>query len=124
MKLNPIPFLVVLYIFFTVAGQLTLKHSVGEIVNAMNGFKLIDFFLNIVTNVYFLGGVFLFGMGSLIWTYLLTRLDISFIYPITASITYALLIFLGWYIFGETLSPLRILGIVIILIGVCLVSQT
>lgn len=78
--------------------------------------------LQIARNPFILGGVFCYVFSMGIWLMVLSRLDVSQAYPLT-SIGYILTAFVGFWFLDESLTPLRLLGIVIIMVGVYLVSR-
>ena len=53
----------------------------------------------------------------LLWAYLLKHNDLSFVYPLL-SISYIISLFVGSFIFGETIPLTRWIGVVIVMIGV------
>ena len=68
------------------------------------------------------------GVGGLIvWTFahmaLLSWADLSYVMPVTA-IGYVVTAFAGKFFLGETVSPMRWVGIVLITAGVTLVGRT
>jgi drug/metabolite transporter (DMT)-like permease len=101
------------------AGQLCLKYGVkqlGENVPAAEVLK------GIFTPYVFTGFV-LYGLSSLLYLVVLSRLSLSFAYPFVA-ITFAMVILLSPRLLGETLPALRILGCVIIILGVFTVAAS
>jgi drug/metabolite transporter (DMT)-like permease len=113
--------LAVVQILSAVVGQVSFKQSAGRVIDAMGDVGILELLWGLATDIRVLSGFFLAGMGSLMWFYLLTRAEISFLYPLEHAITYVLLIFAGWYLFGEAIPPFRFAGIIVILAGVCLV---
>jgi drug/metabolite transporter (DMT)-like permease len=105
------------------AGQLLLKRvmngigpvggagsrSVGSIVSRLAGDPL------------FLAAVGLYALGFVIWLVVLSRLSLSYAYPILA-LSYCLVPFFSRYYFSEQISPMRWLGIAIIFVGVVVVG--
>lgn len=67
------------------------------------------------------GGLALYAVGTGLWLMCLTRLDLSVAYP--ASAVQFLLIFAGaWSFFDEPVTTSRLVGAVIVLIGVLLLT--
>ena len=77
--------------------------------------------INLASSWHIVLGVFIYGFATLIWLYLLSRYDFSYIYPIT-SLSFVLGIFLSLVLLGETIPWNRWLGVAIICSGVYLVS--
>jgi drug/metabolite transporter (DMT)-like permease len=61
-------------------------------------------------------------VSGISWMITLTKFELSYAYPFTAAL-YALMLTAGWFFFGETVTPTRILGTTIIIFGVVLVSM-
>jgi len=87
-----------------------------------------DAYLSFVTGshlgplLFFLGGAVLYVVSFSLWVVILARNDLSLAFPIAVSATLVLTTVLGVLTLGETLMPMRIAGIAIILIGIWLVS--
>ncbi|MDP9373459.1 MAG: SMR family transporter, partial [Chloroflexota bacterium] len=69
-----------------------------------------------------LGFIFVFG-ASIFWLAVLSRVDLSFAYPLLA-LGYVVTALLSRLLFDEAISPARWAGIVVICLGVVLVSRT
>jgi len=85
--------------------------------------QLIGFLFRMLTNFVLVAGIFLYFLSALTWSYLLTRLDISFVQPILA-LTYVVTPILAIFLLGEHMPPLRWLGIAVIILGVFIVART
>lgn len=89
-------------------------HSIGQ---------LFDYLIKLFTNPQSLAGIFLYFLSAVVWAYLLTRLDISFVQPILA-LTYVVTPILAIFLLNERVEPIRWLGIFIIIVGVIVVART
>ena len=74
-----------------------------------------------VTNIWLWGAMICYALSILLWMAVLSKVEVSFAYPFL-SIGYVVAAVVGYYFFGESLSVIRIVGIVIICIGVYLTS--
>ena len=83
----------------------------------------IDYLISMFSNLYILVSFILYFIPALIWTYLLTKYDISFVQPML-SLTYVVTPLLAMFIIDEKVSVLRWLWIVIIIIWVFIVSKS
>jgi drug/metabolite transporter (DMT)-like permease len=104
-------------------GQLLLKHvmrDVGPVASAqiMSPLRIIQ---QLATNPVFLLAVALYALGFVIWLIVLSKLDLSYAYPILA-LSYSLVPLLSWLVFGEHISPMRWFGIAVICAGVAVVG--
>lgn len=112
----------VISIFTTVGAQLCLKHgvsSLGAFNLSLSGFFLL--ILRVFQNIWLLGGLFLFGISFLLWLVLLSKLQLNILYPVSVGSNFCLITIASWFLFKEYLSPIQILGIAVIMLGVFLV---
>ena len=73
-------------------------------------------------NPYILSGIAIYGFTTLVWLVILSRVKLSIAYPMLSS-GYVLSILFSWMLFKESIPKVRIIGAVIICIGVYLVAQ-
>jgi len=85
--------------------------------------QFIEFLFHQIVNIPLVGGLILYFLSALIWIYLLTKLDISYVQPILA-LTYVVTPVLAIFILNESVPPVRWIGIVVIIIGVAIVAKT
>jgi drug/metabolite transporter (DMT)-like permease len=64
-----------------------------------------------------------YGVSSIVWLVVLSRLDVSLAYPLLA-LNFILVPFFAWMILGEQVPSLRWVGVGIVLVGVTIVSRT
>jgi len=121
--------------------MIALIFAIGILVGAMGGILMkmgsahlgvvhLDSFhqsvmvlLKVFTDLTILSGMALYFLSALIWLYLLTKLDISFVQPILA-LTYVVTPILAIIFLGESIPALRWVGILVIIIGVFIVAKT
>ncbi len=104
-------------------AQLFLKYGMNQVGNLDFSQGIFSLFLFIFSNVYVLIGVVLFASSSIGWLLALSKVPLSFAYPIV-SLGYVFVSFSSWFFFHESISGLRILGLGIIIGGVLLLSRT
>lgn len=63
-------------------------------------------------------GVFLYGVSFIMWMVILSKIEVSFAYPITIGLTLAFTIFGASFFLGESLTPRDGIGIAMIAFGV------
>jgi drug/metabolite transporter (DMT)-like permease len=91
-------------------------------VNALES-TVSSFIQNIILNPYIFFGFVLYFIPGVIWIYLISKYPLSYIQPLLA-VGYIVTPLAAMLFFHETVSPIRWLGIGIILIGVIIVSQS
>lgn len=75
-----------------------------------------------ILNPYVLGGLLLSVIASMSWIATLARTNLSFAYPFM-SLAFPLVLLFAGFIFGETISSVRWVGMIIIMIGLVMVSK-
>ena len=109
-------------VLLAVAGQLFMKKGMilfGSFPISQLLIKLIPIFLN----PYVLMGLVCFGLSSIFWLVVLSRLQLSLVYPMV-SVAYVLVAFASVILFKEQVSLFRWLGIIVIIVGVFLISRS
>ena len=105
-------------------GQILLKKGM----NTMGAMTLsISEFGNILwrigTNPFVVLGLFIYVISVIFWLVALSRVDLSYAYPF-ASLSYVIMLIASWWIFDENISLMRLIGTIIIGIGVWLISRS
>ena len=107
-----------------VSGQLVLKRGMSAMgAQSLNGGNVVDVVLRMVLSPWVILGVAIYVAGTFFWLMVLSRVDLSFAYPMT-SLSYLLIVLSSWYFLGESISPLRIAGVLTVIIGVSLIAQS
>jgi len=104
------------------AGQLVMKHgmnSIGKIHASHAASKLASAFLN----PFVLGGFALYGISALMWMVILSRVNLSYAYPMV-SLGYVIVVVSSRYLFHEPVTAQRLLGTLVICFGVFLISRS
>lgn len=102
--------ILIFYVSISALGLMLLRKSFSAqaVLSLLSLLKLWQFWL----------GSFLYGSGFLIWLWLLSKNNLSFIFPVAAGGLVVATSLCGVYFLGEKLSVLSITGIVIIVIGI------
>ncbi|MDX1907261.1 MAG: multidrug resistance protein [Bacteroidia bacterium] len=109
-----------LNLIISVAAQFVLKAAMARLGGFDAGGDVGAYFLAMI-NPWIIGGLFLYGSGTVLWLLCLTKLELSFAYPV-ATVQY-LLVFAGaWLILGENIPWLRLAGLAVIGAGVLVIS--
>ena len=117
-------YLIFISIGLAVAGQLFMKagmsnYQIGEI-NLQNS---IPQFLKMMFRPLVFTGFVFFLISSFFWLLALSKVPLSFAYPMV-SISYVLILFFSWFIFKEQVGSIRWLGAAVIIFGVYLISRS
>lgn len=110
-------------ILFTTTGELFLKRGMNEIgtFDFASGSTIIPTLIRIFTNPWILIGFAGFGAGSIFWLSVISRVPLSLAYPMLA-LSYVIIVIESWIFLGEGLHPLRVIGSIVVGIGVVLVG--
>ncbi|MEJ5212002.1 MAG: SMR family transporter [Burkholderiales bacterium] len=79
--------------------------------------------LKLATQPFILAGMVCYGVSLVVWIMALSRVEVSVAYPML-SVGYVLNAIAAWYLFGEAVTPTRLLGIGIIILGVYIVARS
>jgi multidrug transporter EmrE-like cation transporter len=79
--------------------------------------------LRLAIEPHILGGLACYVISVVVWVIALSRVPVSIAYPML-SIGYVVNAVAAWYLLGETLTPMRLTGIGIIIAGVFLVARS
>ena len=77
--------------------------------------------LSYLTNYPFIIGLFLYGAAGFMLIKALEKGEVTFLYPFFAA-TYVLVLLFSRFIFKETITPHKWIGVIAIMIGVTLIS--
>ncbi len=78
---------------------------------------------SMISNLWLWMAMLCYAISILMWMAVLSKVEVSFAYPFL-SIGYVVAAIVGYYFFGESLTLTRIMGILVICIGVYLISRS
>jgi len=106
-----------------VVGQLLLKIGMLRVGRfSLDISTIIQQYTRILLNPFVIAGIIGFALSMLVWLYVLSRLELSIAYPFVA-LNYVLILFASHFLLKETITPLKIMGVAVIVIGVYLISR-
>jgi drug/metabolite transporter (DMT)-like permease len=106
------------------AGQILLKKgmsSMGPLTLSFN--QVFGVIWQIATNPYVVIGLIIYVGGTLFWLVALSRVALSFAYPF-ASLSYIVMLLASWWLFKEDISLIRVIGTVVVGLGVLIISRS
>ncbi len=112
--------LVLMSVLLAAAGQLTFKAGLNQIGGLTLSLEMIT---SILTSPLMLIGLAIFAASALLWLIALMRAELSFAYPFL-SLSYVLVLVGGAVLFDEQISPLRLMGFALIIIGLFVVASS
>jgi multidrug transporter EmrE-like cation transporter len=111
-------------VLLNAAAQLLLKagaNSVGAV--AFSPASLLAAGMKFATEPHIFGGLVCYAISVVVWIVALTRVEVSVAYPML-SIGYVVNAFAAWALFNEQVTPMRLLGIGVIILGVWIVAKS
>lgn len=73
---------------------------------------------------YIISGIILYGISFIIYTYLISKNDLSYIIPASTALVYVGIFLASFIIFKEPITALKIVAIFLIVGGVILLNTT
>lgn len=111
-------------VMLNATAQLLLKAGttrIGEF--AFSADNIIPIGWQLATQPFIVGGVGCYVISLVVWIMGLSRVPVSIAYPML-SIGYIVSAIAAWYLFGESLTAQKMIGIGFIIIGVYLVAKS
>lgn len=115
--------LILVSTLFGVAGQTALKLGVSKPGVAEAATGIVSVVGLIFKSPLVMLGLAFYALGALAWIAVLSRLDLSVAYPFLA-LNFIFVTLASRFILGETVPPLRWLGILVIITGILLVARS
>lgn len=109
---------IALFCGFMGAGQMLFKLAATQVKDAATTTALVR---GIAFSPWFWSAGLLYGVASLLWVAILTRVPLSVAYP-ASSLTIVLVPIVGWMFFGEVLSIRFCIGMAAIMVGIWLIA--
>lgn len=85
--------------------------------------QLYSLLLSLITNSYLILGIVCYVLGMIIWMIILSKFEVSLVYPMV-SISYIFTALLAYFAFNEPLTLNKIVGILVICLGVYIVTRS
>ena len=110
--------LISLYVLATSSALVVLK------LGAKSGLPVnyTDSKLHFNITPYTIAGILLYGLSFLIYIYLVSKYDLGYIIPLTTALVYILIFTASFFIFKESFTAIKIVGILLIIGGLVLLN--
>lgn len=105
-----------------ISGQLLLKKGLNSFSHLQFNSFLSKIF-TIVSEPFVLLALFCYAVGMIGYLFLLSKVELTSVYPICTSLTFGGITFFGWLLLKEPLSWPKISGIILIIIGIFLIER-
>lgn len=108
------------YLGLLLSGQVLWKKGLQALPHAFQG-TVAQAALSLGGSAYILAGIVIYGVATILWLYLLSKYDLSYIYPFT-SLSFILAVAVSFVFLGETVTVNRWIGAAVIGAGVYITS--
>ena len=114
---------IALTILLTVYGQLILKWQVGQAGTLPDSsWAKIHFLFGLFLNPWIVSGFLAAFLASLCWMAAMTKFSLSHAYPFM-GLSFVMVLIGSGIFFGEAVTPLKIAGTALIVLGITVASQ-
>ncbi|NOU40013.1 MAG: EamA family transporter [Methylotenera sp.] len=110
-------------IIFTVYSQLIMRWQVslaGELPQELSG-KL-QFVGNLLLDPWVFSGIVATFLAGVSWMLAMTKFEVSYAFPYV-SLNYVLILFASFFIFNEQLSIAKLIGTLIVVLGIIVIAK-
>jgi multidrug transporter EmrE-like cation transporter len=104
-------------------AQTLMKHGTNR-VGKFGEVPAFEYLLRLMTNPYVLLAILAYGFGVIFYMFMLSRLDLSFLYPVMVALGLVLATLISSFIFQEQISLLRLGGIAVVILGIFMVGRS
>lgn len=110
-------------VLFTVYGQIIVKWQVAKAGALPAGqVERVTFLLNLVLNPWIVSAILAGFFALLCWLAAMTKFELSYAYPFM-SLAFVLVLVLSAALFHEPLTAAKILGVLLIIVGIIVGSR-
>jgi multidrug transporter EmrE-like cation transporter len=111
-------------VLLNAGAQLLLKAGTNSVgVFEFSRDNIIPIGWKLATEPHIAGGLGCYVISVAVWIMALSRVEVSIAYPLL-SVGYVVNAIAAWYLFGEAVTTMRMAGIGIIIVGVCVVTRS
>ncbi len=117
--------LIVVSVWLSALAQVCLKMGMsgGAVVSALNEGGIWQIAISIIQSGWVLTGFFLYGVGAILWLFVLARVEVSYAYPFV-GIGFIFTMVLGKIFLGDQITAIRITGTLFVIIGLAMVARS
>ncbi len=123
--MNAVSFgLIMLGVLLNAFAQLLLKagtNAIGQF--EFSAANIVPVGMKLAFEPHIMGGVACYVVSLVVWILGLSRVEVSIAYPML-SVGYVLNAVAAWYLFGESITAQKLVGIAFIVVGVFLVAKS
>ena len=110
-------------VFLGAIGQVLVKLGASKLDINFSIDHLLNTIISILKNFPLMLGIISYGVSFLLWIKVLSKVELSYAYPMV-SLGYIIVLIFSYVLFKENITYLRVLGILFIIVGVLFVSRS
>ena len=116
--------LILLSVGCSAVAQILLKTGMSQpvVAAALGHGGAMRIALQIAGNLWVLGGLTLYFLGAVVWLFVLAKVDVSYAYPFV-GVGFILTLILGKILLGESITAARLVGTLLVSVGVVLIAR-
>ena len=113
--------IIIIGVVFAAIGQVSWKLGMNQAgqISAMN----LAYISSVLLNPYVLLGFVMYGLSTVFWLIALSKRELSFVYPFI-SLTYILVLVLSSLVLKESMGFSKLVGTLIIIIGLIIIARS
>lgn len=112
---------VITSVLLGVTGQLLMKKGM-TIVGSIQLFPITEV-IKAVMNPFVFSGFMAYAISSILWLVAISKLPLSNAYPVLSA-GYVIVVFASFFLFNETITVFKIVGVVLICAGVIFIGRS
>lgn len=118
--------IIIIGVIIGALGQISIKTGLQQIgdVKFSNISSVVSFIFEAVKNKFILLGLLLSAISAVLWIITLSKIDLSFGYPLASGLFFIVMIILSSIMLKEKISIMQLIGTAIILFGVVILSKS
>ena len=110
-------------IFFTVYSQIIIKWQVNTYLSTLPNFDYnLKSLVLIFLSPWIISAIFSTFFAGVAWMLAMTKFDITYAFPFM-SLNYVLILFFGYFLFGEIFSYYKLIGSILIIAGIIVIFK-
>ena len=117
--------IIVLSVLCSSLAQIALKKGMSSCECSFSpaASNILPLLSSLLLNPFVMTGVLLHIIALFTWLYVLKHVDVSYAYPFI-SMGFVIVLFLGYFLFHESINQLRVAGVVLIILGIIVVGKS
>jgi multidrug transporter EmrE-like cation transporter len=117
--------LILISVTLSAFAQVSFKLGVGArgVSTTAAGTQPLEAALLMIMSPGMLGGLLLYGLGTLLWLQVLARTDLAQAYPFV-GLGFVITTLFGAVLFGEPITFMRAGGILLVIVGICAIARS